>query len=205
MHAVTMMSLKARPTIICWHCWPADRFIRFHRISVGPHGVKPLKSGRATAYSRPLHRNLEWHSPSLIYSFCSTPVGIIQWKLLVKLYFSLLCRWRSCEIYFWWENLLPLKSELAVKVCLLNICCRHFLPMVVGWWARLLTRQWKPGIYRRESTTYLCVIFPNSKVQYCLDYLPWWLRWLRVNESSATLTDPPWDYTMGQLMRAVQH
>ena len=30
--------------------------------------MKPLKSGRETTYSRPLHRNLEGHSPSLPYS-----------------------------------------------------------------------------------------------------------------------------------------
>ena len=55
-HAVTIMSLNSeryRPTIIC-RCWPADRFVSFHRISVGPKGVKPLKSRRAKTYSRPL-------------------------------------------------------------------------------------------------------------------------------------------------------
>ena len=58
MHDVTIMNLKAnRPTIICRHCVdrPADRFVSFHRILVGPlQGVKPLKSGRAKTYSRPL-------------------------------------------------------------------------------------------------------------------------------------------------------
>ena len=52
-HAVTIMSLNSeryRPTIIC-RCWPADRFVSFHRISVGPKGVKSLKSGRAKTYS----------------------------------------------------------------------------------------------------------------------------------------------------------
>ena len=59
MHAVTVMGLKAkaRPTIsvdTVLTSTPADRFVSFYRISVGPQGVKPLKSGRAmTILARP--------------------------------------------------------------------------------------------------------------------------------------------------------
>ena len=51
-HAVTMMSLKAIG--LQSTCRPAVRFVSFHRISVGPQGVNPLKSGTAKTYSRPL-------------------------------------------------------------------------------------------------------------------------------------------------------
>ena len=50
--------------------WEGEKFraqsetlpaVSIHRISVGPQGVKPLKSGREKTYSRPLHQNLEGH------------------------------------------------------------------------------------------------------------------------------------------------
>ena len=41
------------------------RFVSFHRSSFRPQEVKPLKSWRAKTYYRPLHRNLERHSPPL--------------------------------------------------------------------------------------------------------------------------------------------
>ena len=52
MHAITIVSLKDRPTkgTVLTSRW----FISFRRSSFGPQGVKPLKIGRAKTYSRPL-------------------------------------------------------------------------------------------------------------------------------------------------------
>jgi len=75
MHAVTVMSRNAYN--ICRHCVDQKtRFVSFHRISVGPYGVKPLKSGRSKTYSRPCIEIWRGHSPSLPYSLfhpCTAP------------------------------------------------------------------------------------------------------------------------------------
>jgi len=72
MHAVTVMSRNTYN--ICRHCVDQrTRFVSFHRISVGPYGVKPLKSGRSKTYSRPcieIWRGIRPPCPTA----CSTPV-----------------------------------------------------------------------------------------------------------------------------------
>ena len=51
MHAVTIMSLKA---IVLLSVGTVLTDVSFHRISIGPWGVKPLKSGRVKTYFRSL-------------------------------------------------------------------------------------------------------------------------------------------------------
>ena len=88
-----------RPIIICRHCWPAERFVSFHWISVGRYHKEwsHWKVGRQIPVLAPLHRNLEGHSPSLPYRLfhpwlCATGCRIVERNYYFYLFIYLLTK-----------------------------------------------------------------------------------------------------------------